>query len=483
MGNVQKKGEKYKIKKNRRYIKYGGLTESDRFLMIHELQSIIDDISSNKFITIEDAEHQINYTFKFNKPTRVETLNIQYSIHFLWLNKKFNPSQKYIFTNLQFILNIIEWIKLNPEKHITIWHDVNDDIVQNTKKIIYKAYELIRELPIWPLYATDEQGNILRDKMCKTRQYNYNVNTDKIPELEQFILEESTAEESTSEKSIPELEYLHFRNIYTNLDILQLNDENSLVFNSKNEINNKYQISVYYRVDLCRLIILLQVLRENPLEYVIYADLDTKPISQHIFFESDKSHMEFYGPEDIQPKTTIELLHEYGIVLPMAAPMDNDFENSIHIMSNDNPNMIISIQKMLIELNLKKCICWLNSNTLDFISPQEMYGGYYDMFEYYDLLQNNTLLEFNVRQVENHAIFEEMFKIKSTPKMRRFDEVKNYINVHKFNDSLLNIDKLAQIICRKKQTNEGTYKLFKQQFIYPVNYSFFQLSPKAGIYN
>ena len=96
------------------------------------------------------------------------------------------------------------------------------------------------------------------------------------------------------------------------------------------------ELPVYFKVDLIRLIILLQLVKKNPNQYAIYADFDTKPLSQKEIFTIN----------------TIKVLEKYGLVLPEGQLQE--YENSFHILAGEkltcDKYMRLSIDKILIEI-------------------------------------------------------------------------------------------------------------------------------------
>jgi hypothetical protein len=164
--------------------------------------------------------------------------------------------------------------------------------------------------------------------------------------------------------SIIELDKLKEKNI---IEYFGLNIDGTL---SKND-----KIPVYFKVDLVRLIILLQLIKENPQSYAIYADIDTKPLSEDIIFTEE----------------SIKLLNRYGLVLPKGQLAE--YENSFHILAGEeltsDKYMRISIEKILVEFNIYKILYNYK------VEPQDVFGNYKDMFLFYFAIFNDKQIKFN----------------------------------------------------------------------------------------
>ena len=114
----------------------------------------------------------------------------------------------------------------------------------------------------------------------------------------------------------------------------------------RNKLNTEhYVLPVYFRVDLVRLIILLELATAYPDYYLIYSDLDTHALTK----------------EQIFTEKTIELLNRFGLVLPPSDIGLVPYENSFHILAGKNVTndkyMLDAIKLMLVYFNLYK-ISW-----------------------------------------------------------------------------------------------------------------------------
>ncbi len=130
---------------------------------------------------------------------------------------------------------------------------------------------------------------------------------------------------------------------------------------------SKLELSVFVKVDLIRLVILMEEITKNPNSYAIYADLDSRGVDEGFLFNGESIH----------------LLDAHGLVLPLG--QSQYFENSFHILAGENltcdNSMIIAIQKILIDFNIQKII---NDYTLD---SQGIFSLYMDLFTYYLIIK------------------------------------------------------------------------------------------------
>lgn len=142
-------------------------------------------------------------------------------------------------------------------------------------------------------------------------------------------------------------------------------------------VSSNHNLPVYFRVDLVRLIILLQLIEKNPNSYAIYTDFDTISLYKEILFI----------------KESMELLKNYGLVLPRGQL--EIYENSFHILAGENVTndkyMRISIEKILVEFNIQKI---LNNYK---VNPQAVFGNYKDMFLFYFAIILNKSITFNYK--------------------------------------------------------------------------------------
>jgi hypothetical protein len=149
-----------------------------------------------------------------------------------------------------------------------------------------------------------------------------------------------------------------------------------------NVFSNK--IPVYFRVDLARMIIALELLSTSTKPtYFVYADVDMKPLTPEEFFDAE----------------TIRKLKEYGFVMakvPLAEP--GTFENGFQIMSNINLNLLEAISFVIVDLNIARAMNALAGQFFDLKDHDPMkslqeavYASYGIMFKYFwSLDKKNT---------------------------------------------------------------------------------------------
>jgi hypothetical protein len=118
----------------------------------------------------------------------------------------------------------------------------------------------------------------------------------------------------------------------------------------------------------------MEQITKNPNSYAIYADLDSHGLDESFIFNEE----------------SMRLLDAHGLVLPLG--QSQFYENSFHILAGENLTcdnyMIIAIQKILIDFNIKKII---HGYTLD---PQEIFNLYKDLFTYYFIIKKITTEKF-----------------------------------------------------------------------------------------
>ena len=122
----------------------------------------------------------------------------------------------------------------------------------------------------------------------------------------------------------PEMASIELRDVRT----IPMVTENSDAFSS--------DLPVFFRVDLLRPIIAMYMLENNETDRFVYADLDVEPMTQEQLFDDE----------------TMRYLKKFGIV--MARGGYQGFENSFQIISNYNKNLLEAINFALIGLNLER---------------------------------------------------------------------------------------------------------------------------------
>ena len=337
------------------------------------------------------------------------------------------------------IINIIKWVQLNPKAEINIWHDCSTNMVNNTNKLItflYNNPELIENIEIvnkiikykekllslnkYIIYNFEREDLIKnineRDMILTDEIINIYLNITMIPKKDSEILIIERIEytqdfidkinminsyiryfDDPSDrkrfgligyKKIPELNSLIFFKSIITLDklreVIRIEEYGKFIdlypleyfgLKSNGTLSRNDNIPVYFKVDLVRLIILLQLITENPNSYAIYADLDTTPLSEDMIFTEE----------------SIQLLNNYGLVLPKGQL--SRYENSFHILAGEaltsDLYMRISIEKILVDFNIYKILNNYN------VKPQDVFGNYKDMFLFYFAVCDDKLIQFN----------------------------------------------------------------------------------------
>ena len=213
-------------------------------------------------------------------------------------------------------------------------------------------------------------------------------------------------------------------------------------------------IPVYFKVDLVRLIILLQLVKNNQDSYAIYADFDTTPLTkEQIFTEKSK-----------------DLLKKHGLVLPLHQV--RIYENSFHILAGDkiseNNYMQISIEKILVEFNIQKILHDYK------IGEQDIYNNYRDMLLFYSAIIFDKAITF---------LYPYMFEFYSFTADKKDDLQKS---------DLLNLDIkiLGELFTNENSGPSDGYNKFlfdfsdmgKFNIIYPVSDDFADISPHKYTY-
>lgn len=69
--------------------------------------------------------------YKSLKPPPLISPHI-YSIHLMWINKKYNHEQTYIFPEKQMNNIVIDWARKNPESIVNVWYDDNSSFLNKS---------------------------------------------------------------------------------------------------------------------------------------------------------------------------------------------------------------------------------------------------------------------------------------------------------------------------------------------------------------
>jgi hypothetical protein len=468
-----------------------------------------------------------------------------YTINFLWLNRNVDIShkyQKYIFpfdnkevtftdimskiknlkklgnesNNLEYIkniLNIIKWSQENPTAVINIWHDSNQTMVENTRKLINillnydeliiefeTLFIIIDNITLFTRYLNTKKNNsqlvelekIIEKIMCDelTNQYieikrnsenpkiidSFNIKQEfmnKIFKINELIKFDGKLINFTQlPSSTKTLDNLRFESIL-NLDRLKHFDSNKqlveyfgLKIDGTPSLYDK--VPVYFKVDLVRLIILLQLVRKNPNSYAIYADFDTQALDEKIIFTEE----------------SIKILDTHGLVLPGSSSFIK-FENSFHIIAGENLTcdnyMILSIDKILIEYNIQKIIYEYP------VKPQDVFDNYKDLFTYYFIIKfdidkiNGT---WSLGKLPNLAYYQRVIMfIPDLIAAYRNEEVN--MDINKKNLLCLDMKQIGYLLfSKKKEITNGIFYLkdifySDDDFIgyFPIRFDLSEISP------
>lgn len=434
-----------------------------------------------------------------------------YSINFLWLNKDVNiawNNQKYIFpiqhinitieneneaTNVVFVdfrklFIIIGWIKKNPNSDINIWHDCSEAMVYNTLNLIKKMYNLTYSVEDIVM-KFDKIDTIISEFQSRNRWQNNRYvrfnDDEKQKEFLDLVTDLNSIIKLDKESGLFEVtvKFNDEENEITNSNFYQITKVERLMvkINDNDYLIDYYGLSnnghgpsgyqnkfpIYFKVDLIRVMILIQLVKLNPNKYAIYADLDTTPLDQNEMF-TDKS---------------IRILQKYGLALPRC--QKHNFENSFHILAGKNLTcdkfMINSLEKIIIEFNIMKVI-----NGYGYIQPETIFVDYRDMFKYYFAI----ILDKSIR-FKNSNIFSEWFRsdIREHFYDIDYDKYRNLYNKKLLNkELLLNLD-ISKIYQFYTNTSDKKDILFEENLDdplvkdYPVIDEWEKISPHGYEYN
>jgi hypothetical protein len=159
-----------------------------------------------------------------------------------------------------------------------------------------------------------------------------------------------------------------------------------------NVFSNK--IPVYFRVDLARMIIALELLSTSPKPtYFVYADLDMKPLIPEKLFDLD----------------TMQKLKEYGFIMSAFDGPFANFENGFQIISNINHNLLKAISFVIVDLNIARALNALKGEFFDVRLAfdtkkhcpmkdlqEAVYKSYGIMFKYFLSLDKKETWKFQV---------------------------------------------------------------------------------------
>ena len=442
-----------------------------------------------------------------NRHVKTSYMNQRYIFPFknILIDINSKKSQIIDIDTILYIINIIEWAMLNSTADINIWHDSLQHMVDETNELIHKIYnsdytslklkfEIIQKIidykkKLLKVHKNKKEiDNILADEL--TKQYliithltdgNTTVEfapffIDIINELNLLITYNDQTKLITyngiqKSGSLPtdvgKLHNLKYKSI-TILDRLKIPEKFTKNYTIHPEIpliehfglqmngslSSFDSIPVYFKVDLVRLIILLQLVKNNQDSYAIYADFDTTPLTkEQIFTEKSK-----------------DLLKKHGLVLPLHQV--RIYENSFHILAGDkiseNNYMQISIEKILVEFNIQKILHDYK------IGEQDIYNNYRDMLLFYSAIIFDKAITF---------LYPYMFEFYSFTADKKDDLQKS---------DLLNLDIkiLGELFTNENSGPSDGYNKFlfdfsdmgKFNIIYPVSDDFADISPHKYTY-
>ena len=96
------------------------------------------------------------------------------------------------------------------------------------------------------------------------------------------------------------------------------------------------KMPVYFRADLLRVLVTMHVASEQKKGYVVYADLDVKPMNKEKLFDSQ----------------TVSKLDKYGMVVTHGGWLG--FENSFHILNASDSVAMLALNRAIIEVNIAR---------------------------------------------------------------------------------------------------------------------------------
>jgi hypothetical protein len=440
----------------------------------------------------------------------LKKIEIKYSIHFLWLNRSTEESrktQKYIcpleyfdfggnnrMLNIENFLKISEWIRINPEAQVKIWHDATTNMTNNTMNLIKFLYSYGNKNKLYLIYKLIEIKKkidfIIMDDDLIFDDDDVDASKTKTKTEINILLEDiflghailnyidingvytenfyNLVEKVSSEINLIVNPENFFDNNFENIPIffesiitlnkLKLCKKNTplLWFFGLDEHNNiiKKSINVYFKADLVRLIILLQEVYNNKDTYAVYADIDCIPLSKN----------QIFLPQ------CFDLLNIYGLVMPPRSKgkSGGEFENYFHIMAGENLTnqykcMFFAINKILIDLNIERLY---RKNPK--ISGESVYNLYQDMFIYYFSFKYNINLTLKFRTPLDQSLYQSLEISRNIFEFNFENYVKEYLNN-------INHD--------EKKSEHIFVNNIKNRIIYPTIDDFYDICPQKGNYN
>ena len=162
------------------------------------------------------------------------------------------------------------------------------------------------------------------------------------------------------------------KNFLKTIKNVEIKDISDLAPNyGSNIFSNK--LPLYFRVDLIRAILAFEAASGG--ETFVYADMDMPPVSK----------------KDLFDPRTVYILKTFGTVMAHGGPLG--FENGFQIVSPHNENLLLNMNRYLIDLNLKRADFAIKNGcfradgyTYQHNQPmnslaQIVYGSYPDMFK------------------------------------------------------------------------------------------------------
>lgn len=243
--------------------------------------------------------------------------NPDYTVNLLWLNRRLNENQQYI-------------------------HPASTEVELDA--------QLLNPVIEWARATSD--GTVIF-------WYDSTLTPQKAVTSTHKLLKKKT-DRKTSRK-------IAFKDIRT----LRYVQDNSEVFSEK--------LPVYFRVDLCKIIAIVETLEKGVAPYCVFSDLDIKkPLTKAELFD----------------KTTMNNLNRYHIV--MKEQGDSSFENQFYIVKAGNQNLIEALKHTLIELNIQRGRFFVNhpADRHDAIKlPEAVYQSHTAMFKYFYHLEGYGTLK------------------------------------------------------------------------------------------
>lgn len=247
-----------------------------------------------------------------------------YTVNLMWINREFNPHQKYIIGS--------RWNQATDENP-ALWNDINKDTL----------------LPVF------KWAQVTPPKAAVVLWYDSNHTS-----LQSIINTQLAIEE-------------HARNHRSHAPI-KLKDIRTLKHVKKNPSIFSSEYPVFFRVDLLRTIATVETLEAGKTRHFVYSDLDIdKPLSQEKLFTPRVNR-------DIKKYGILLGAHTGSDSQSKKNPNDY-YENQFHIVSKDDREAIHAIQHSIIDVSIARAYDRKDSYRKKFLG-ESVYSAYRNMFYY-----------------------------------------------------------------------------------------------------